>query len=101
MSQPTTRQVIETKVSHARRRLIGQALLGRLAIAWAASLILAAGWLLAQPFAVANPPDWLPWTVLGGTAGVLTVFAVVQTIRRAPTRTDAALAFDDRFGLRE
>jgi len=101
MTQPTARQVIDKQVARARRRLIIQILTRQLAIAWAIGLLLTAGWMLAQPYAVANPPQWLPWTVLGGTVGALTLLAVIQTIRRAPSRTFAALALDDRFGLRE
>jgi hypothetical protein len=101
MSQLTARQVIERQVRRVRRRLIGQALLGRLAIAWAIGLALSAGWMLAQPYAVSNPPEWLAWTVLGGTVGVLSLVAILLSVRRAPSRVAAALSLDDRFGLRE
>src|ERR1043166_181819 len=101
MTQPTARQGIDKQVTRARRRLITQLLVRHLAIAWAAGLLLTAGWMLAEPYAVANPADWLHWAVLGGTVGVLTLGAVVQTVRRAPSRAEAALALDERFGLRE
>jgi septal ring factor EnvC (AmiA/AmiB activator) len=101
MTQPTARQVIDTQVTRARRRLITQVLLRHLAVAWTIGLLLTAGWMVAEPYAVATPPEWLRWAVLGGSVGVLTLLAVLQTIRRAPSRTDAALALDDRFGLRE
>jgi hypothetical protein len=101
MTQPTARQVIDTQVTRARRRLIAQVLLRHLAVAWTIGLLLTAGWMVAEPYAVATPPEWLRWAVLGGSVGVLTLLAVLQTIRRAPSRTDAALALDDRFGLRE
>lgn len=101
MSQPTTRQIIAKQVTRARRRLISQLLLRHLAVAWTVGLAVTVLWMLAEPHAVANPPSWLRWAVLGGTLGTLTIFAILQTIRRAPSRTDAALALDDRFGLRE
>jgi septal ring factor EnvC (AmiA/AmiB activator) len=101
MSQPTTRQIIAKQVTRARRRLIAQVLLRQLAVAWAIALALAAFWMLAEPYAVDKAVPWLSWAVLGGTVGVLSLVAVLQTIRRAPSRTDAALALDDRFGLRE
>src|SRR5438105_3390134 len=101
MSQPTTRRVIEMRVNRARRRLIIQSLVGQLAVAWAAGLLLTAGWMLAEPHVLASPPDWLWWVVLGGTVGTLMLLAIIQTIRRAPTSSDAALALDERFGLRE
>jgi septal ring factor EnvC (AmiA/AmiB activator) len=101
MSQPTTRQIIAKQVTRARRRLVTQLLLRHLAVAWAIGLALTAVWMLAEPHAVANPPSWLRWAVLAGSVGALTLFAILQTVRRAPSRTDAALALDDRFGLRE
>ncbi|HEX4591333.1 MAG TPA: hypothetical protein VH120_15460, partial [Gemmataceae bacterium] len=101
MSQSTTRQIIAKQVTRVRRRLVAQLLLRHLAAAWAVGLALTAGWMLAEPYAVANPPSWLSWAVLGGTVGTLTLLAILQTIRRAPSSTDAALALDDRFGLRE
>jgi hypothetical protein len=101
MSQPSTHQIVEKQVHRARRRLITQMFLRYFAIACAISLLLTAGWMLAEPYAVANAPDWLRWAVLGGTAGLLTLIAFVQTIRKAPSGTAAALALDERFDLRE
>jgi hypothetical protein len=101
MSLPTPRQIIDRQVTRARRRLVLQMLLRHLAIAWAIGLLLTAGWMLVQPYALAAPPPYLNWWVLGGTLGVLSFVAIGQTIRRAPSRNDAALALDDRFGLRE
>ncbi len=99
--QPTARQIIDRQVGRARRRLVVQLLLRHVAAAWAVALLLTAGWMLAEPYLVASPPDWLRWAVLGGTAGVLSLAAVTWTARKAPSRTDAALALDERFGLRE
>ncbi len=101
MTQPTARQVIDRQVTRARRLLIVQVLLRHLAVAWTVGLLLTAGWLLAEPYALISRPDWLRWAVLGGAVGALTIVAILQTVRRAPSRTDAALALDDRFGLRE
>jgi septal ring factor EnvC (AmiA/AmiB activator) len=101
MSQPTARQVIDKQVTRARRRLITRLLLRHIAVAWTLGLLLTAGWMIAEPYAVANPPEWLRWAVLGGAIGVVTCIAILQTIRKSPSRTDAALALDDRFGLRE
>src|SRR4051812_40664113 len=101
MSQPTPRQVIDRQVSRARRRLVAQLLVRHVAVAWAVALLVTAAWMLAEPFARPGSPDWLRWAVLGASAGVLTLLAVVQTARRAPSRTVAALALDERFGLRE
>src|SRR5689334_9678605 len=83
--QPTARQIIECQVGRARRRLVTQLLLRYVAAAWAASLLLTATWMLAEPFAVAAPADWLRWAVLGSTAGVLTFVAIIWTVRKAPS----------------
>src|SRR5437667_7576571 len=57
--------------------------------------------MLAEPYAVNGAPDWLRWAVLGGSLGVMTLLAIILTIRRAPSRTAAALSLDELFGLRE
>jgi septal ring factor EnvC (AmiA/AmiB activator) len=101
MSRPTACQMIDRQVARARRRLIAQALVRRLAVAWAVALVLTACWMLVEPYVLATPPDWLRWAVLGGTVGAFSLLAIVLTWRKAPSRTDAALALDDRFGLRE
>jgi hypothetical protein len=101
MSQPTPRQVIDRQVTRVRRRLVIQLLLRNLAAAWAVGLLLCAGWMLVQPYVLPNSLPSLNWWVLGCAVGVFSGFAILQTARRAPSRTDAALALDDRFGLRE
>lgn len=92
---------IERTVRAARRRLFLQALLNRLVACSAGALVLALGWLLAEPWLIETPPDWLKWAVAGGLAGVGTVLAVVLAVRAAPTRTAAALELDARFNLKE
>ena len=92
---------IDLRVRQARRRLFAQALLNRLLVGWAVALALGVGWFLLEPFAVPNPPPWLRWAVLGGLFALGTAAAVILTIRSAPSRLAAALALDERFGLRE
>ncbi len=99
--QPATRKLVEQQVARVRRRLIVQLFLRRLAIAWTVALAVAAGWMLVEPYALAAPPSWLRWAVLGGAAGVLTLMAIILTWRGAPSRTQAALSLDELFGLRE
>jgi hypothetical protein len=99
--QPSARKLVEQQVARVSRRLFVQLLLRHLVVGWTVALALTAGWMLAEPYAVANAPDWLRWAVLGGSLGVLTLLAVALTIRRAPSRTSAALSLDDVFGLRE
>src|SRR4051794_29225084 len=99
--QPAARKLVEQQVARVSRRLSFQLLLRHLVVGWAVALAATAGWMLAEPYAVANAPDWLRWTVLGGSLGVMTLLAIVLTVRRAPSRTAAALSLDELFGLRE
>jgi septal ring factor EnvC (AmiA/AmiB activator) len=70
-------------------------------VGWVIALAVTAAWMLAEPYAVNSAPDWLRWAVLGGSLGVMTLLGVALTIRRAPSRTAAALSLDELFGLRE
>jgi hypothetical protein len=101
MSRPTACQLIDRQVTRARRRMVAQLLTRTLAVAWAVGLVVAAGWMLAEPYALATPPDWLRWVILGGAITTFSLMAIAVTWHKAPSRTDAALALDDRFSLRE
>jgi len=95
------RTLVERQVARVSRRLFIQTLLSHLAVAWAAALAATAGWLLAEPFALAEPQPQLRWIVLGVALGLATVTAVVTALRRTPGRTRAALSLDEQFQLRE
>ena len=88
-------------IGRVRRRLFLGSLLSLLAWFWAGALALSAGWFFAQPFVVADAPDWLRWAVLGGLTGLATLAAVFLALRKTPNQVTAALALDERFGLRE
>src|SRR5262245_50598517 len=92
---------IERSVRAARRRLFLQLLLNRLVAGWVVALVLGLGWLLAEPWLLESPPDWLKWAVAGGLTALGTVLAVVLAVRATPSRTAAALELDARFGLKE
>lgn len=96
-----SRKLLETQVSRARRRLIAQSLITRLAIAWSIALLVGVGWMLAEPYLINTPPDWLRWTVGGGLLMAATITAIWLTWRRAPSKSVSALAIDQQFGLRE
>src|SRR5437667_5329955 len=100
MSSPV-QAVVAKQVSRVGRRLFVQSLLRYLAVAWSLALVVAVGWMLTQPYALTNPPDWLRWAVLGGCVGVATLGAMVLTIVRRPSKALAALSLDSEFGLRE
>src|SRR5262245_7827358 len=99
--QPRARKLVEQQVARVSRRLFVQLLLRHLVVGWAIALAVTAGWMLAEPYTVAAAPDWLRWAVLGGAMGTMTLLSVALTIRRAPSRTIAALSLDEVFGLRE
>jgi hypothetical protein len=92
---------LERQVRRARRRLFLQSLLETLVPCWIGALLLMAGWLLAEPYFLPQPAGWLRWTVAGGLSGAGTVVALAWAIARMPSPPAAALALDERFGLKE
>jgi uncharacterized coiled-coil DUF342 family protein len=92
---------VERSVARARRRLLCERLLNGTAAGLSAGLAVSLGWLLAEPWILQTPPDWLRWTVLGSAAGVGFLAGVVWAIVAAPSRAAAALELDRRFDLRE
>ena len=102
MSQPTACQLIDRQVTRARRRLIGQLLVRHLAVAWAVGA--AADRRLDARRAVRRR-DTAGVAAVGRPRRLRRAFSTLlwpcPTLRRAPSRTDAALALDDSFGLRE
>ncbi|HEY7311586.1 MAG TPA: hypothetical protein VH643_19640 [Gemmataceae bacterium] len=92
---------LDRQVARVRRRMFLQTLLTALAWSWLVSLACAVGWFLAEPYWRPDAAAWLRWAIAGGFAGAGTVFAVVLTALRAPSRTAAALALDERFQLKE
>src|SRR5690242_11580325 len=92
---------LQHQVAQARRRLFWQTWLNLLPYCWAAALVAAAMWLLLQPLLVGPVGIGLRWAILGGALAAGTAAALVLAWRRGPTRLDAALALDERFGLKE
>jgi hypothetical protein len=93
--------VLDRQLTRVRRRLFAQKLLAALAWAWSTALAVAAAWFLAQPWLWPEPPAWLRWAVVGGSAGCGTLLAVALAVLRRPSRVAAALALDECFGLKE
>lgn len=100
MSAPAIAAIVRT-VRTARRRLMVQLLINRLIACWAGALVLGLGWVLAEPWLVEVPANWLKWAVIGGLSFVGTALAAWLTIRSAPSPQAVALEFDSRFGLKE
>lgn len=92
---------LHRQINRTRRRLFFQALLNHLLWCWAAVLLLTALWFVVQPFLFSANIPWLRWVILGGALALGTIGGVVVTFLRSPSRLEAALALDDRFGLKE
>src|SRR6185437_5207776 len=92
---------LDRQVARVRRRLFLQSLLETLTAGWIGSLACATGWLLAEPYLLANAATWLRWAVAGGFLGAGTVLAIVLAGLRMPSLVAAGLALDERFNLKE
>lgn len=97
---PAQLSFVDRSVAIALRRLVGQSLLNHLTLWLGVTTGLAAVWFFVQPLLFAAPP-WLRWVVLAGLTTVGLGMALWQTLRKAPSREQAALEVDNRFGLRE
>jgi hypothetical protein len=91
----------DRQLTRVRRRLFLQTLLEMLVWCWIGALALSAGWFLTEPYLRLDAEAWLRWTVAGGLLGVGFVLAIVLAALRVPSRVAAALALDERFGLKE
>lgn len=100
MSSPPL-STVERQVRRASRRLFVQALLNSLVWCWAGALAAAVGWFLLEPLLLPGADGALRWFVAAGCFATGTVVAVLLTCQMAPSRLDAALALDARFGLKE
>ena len=96
----TTPPAIESHVAAVRRKMILQRFVRRFALTL---LVLgAAVWgvaLVLRLFAMHLPGG--PWVWIGGGVAVAAVAAYLLALRNAPTKHDAAVAIDDRLGLKE
>jgi hypothetical protein len=92
---------LQLQLRRVRRRLFLQGLCDSLVIGWAAALALSACWLLAQPHVAAGAPPLARWGTVGGVTLLATIVAFAVAIARRPTSLTAALALDERFGLKE
>jgi hypothetical protein len=94
-------QTVERQIKRARRRMVAQALLGRLAWCWLATLSLATAGIAAGKFW--PPENPLAWNVslTAGGLGLGALAAAVWTFWTRASRAAAAAEIDRRFQLRE
>ncbi len=98
---PNVRVEIERQVGRVRRRLMIRELI-RQGISWSlAAIAITTLWLLAEPYIWRESPQWLRWSVLGGSLGIGAIVSIFVAYIRRPNATKSALWLDDAFGLRE
>ncbi len=98
---PTLLASLDRFIGRARRRLFGDALLHAVGVGLTAGLAVGLIWLLAEPWLLAVPPEWLRWAVGGSAVGLGLVAGVAWAVAGRPSREAAALEVDRRFDLRE
>jgi len=92
---------LQQQLKRVRRRLWVQGWLNRLIAWWSAGVALATMWFLVQPFLHHSPPEWLRWAVAGCVLSLMTIAACAVSALKAPSGLAAALALDEKFGLKE
>ncbi|MFO0844401.1 MAG: hypothetical protein U0797_18725 [Gemmataceae bacterium] len=95
------RSLLDRQLARVRRRLFLNGLLTNLARCWLAATALGAVWVVVQPYLLGGGQESLRWVVLAGLGLAATGAGIVLATRRSPSRVAAALALDDRFGLKE
>lgn len=93
--------IVKSRLNSARRRLIAQLFLNRLAICFAVALALSLIWILAEPFLIETAIEKLKWYIVGTMLALGTIVAAVWTYLSTPTKIQAAIEFDSRFQLSE
>jgi hypothetical protein len=98
---PSSLTPLHRQLGRVSRRLFLQSLVDVLAWCWAGALVLGAAWLLAEPLVSGERAEWVRWAVAGGIGLAGTMLAVLLAVLRAPSKLEAALSLDERFGLKE
>jgi hypothetical protein len=92
---------LQRQVTRVSRRLFLQTVLDSLMWCWTGAFVVAGVWFLVQSAGVVTAEPWVRWAVAGGAVGLATVLAGVLALLRAPSKVAAALALDEKFGLKE
>ncbi|MFL5242007.1 MAG: hypothetical protein ACJ8FY_07855 [Gemmataceae bacterium] len=91
----------QRQLACARRRLLLQTALDYAAWCCTGGLVLAIVWFLAGPYVLETSADWRRWAAAGGLIAMGGTFGVAFAWVRRPAAVSAALALDERFGLKE
>ncbi len=92
---------LRRQLRRVRRRLFLQTLLDGLVTGWVVALAASAAWFAAQPHLLPASRPSLRWALAGGALALVTLAALARALLRRPSAVDAALAIDERFGLKE
>ena len=92
---------LERQLTKATRRLFLHTLLSCLFWGWFLTLLISAGWFLAQSQITGPMTPSMRLMVAGGLIGVATLVGLILALLRAPAKVAAALLMDERFGLKE
>jgi septal ring factor EnvC (AmiA/AmiB activator) len=92
---------LERQLARVSRRLFLRSFLSSLFWCWAAGLLLAGTWFIAQSLALDGISPQVRLSVAAGILLAATITAGVWAVYRAPARLAAALLLDEAFGLRE
>ncbi len=92
---------LHRQLARVSRRLFLQTLGDILWWCWSGALLLIALWLLAEPWLPGERAEWVRWAIAGGIGLAGTMLAVLLAVLRAPSKLEAALSLDERFGLKE
>lgn len=96
-----TRALVEKQVNRVRLRLSMHVAVESLLLGWAMGLLAITLWLLLRPLAFADASGLMRWAVPATLFGLSTLGGLVLAWSRRPDRVAAALALDERFGLKE
>ncbi|MFO0926674.1 MAG: hypothetical protein U0736_06485 [Gemmataceae bacterium] len=96
-----SRTLLQRQIARVRRRLLLAALLTRVGWCVLVALAVAGVWVLAQPYLVPEAGGAWRWAVGGGLTGGAIVVGAALAVWRRPTAVAAALALDERYGLKE
>src|SRR5437868_8662293 len=94
-------EILDRQISRVQGRLFVRNFGRRLVWCTSAALLLSCVWFLVEPLLVPGAQPSLRWYVAGGQAGLGVLSALVLAWQSTPSRADAALLLDSRFGLKE
>jgi len=97
----TAQAIVEHQIRRVRLQLFWQVLAESMLVCLAIALSASTIWFLVRPLAFASFGETLRWSVPGAILGVGLIAGLSLAIWRRPSVLTAALAFDEKFNLKE